>query len=191
VKGQSEVLRCDFDLSSCTNSLVGTRVRTNQMPTAPKAVTATLAMIDGTCHRLQRQPSEISVTTKILMRRGIPKPARYSPTNFPMPGRFNTQASSLGLERAKQAAAAIKNTVLGSTGRIAPRKPRPTQKRPNPSQNQLRGPLKRSPDSRLCHEVLCWFLWGFSRERYREHHHCVRLGESRRKHRESRAARCE
>ena len=56
-----------------------------------------------------------------------------------MPRRPRTQASRRGLEREKQAAAAMKNTVVGRPGTTMPRPPRPTQAKPTANQPARNG----------------------------------------------------
>ena len=77
-----------------------------------------------------RENTTIDATAMAFARRGMPRPARWSCTIRPTPGRFSTQRSSRSLDFVKQAAAAMKNTVVGSPGTITPNPPRPTHTSP-------------------------------------------------------------
>lgn len=82
---------------------------------------------------------KIIVTASIFDRRGMPSPARWSATSAPMRGSSRTHRSRRGLQRAKQAAATMKNTVVGRPGTTIPTPPTATASKPAANQSQATG----------------------------------------------------
>src|SRR5690606_33943781 len=116
-----------------TCSRVGTRRTMYHVPTPPRPSTTAARTGWPSTTELTAQAVSIMPIATTLMRRGIPRPSRWSRTIGPILGRPSTHRSNRGLDRAKHHAANTKNPVVGRPGTTMPRPPRPTAAQPRAS----------------------------------------------------------
>ena len=81
------------------------------------------------------QTTTIEVMAATLAAPGHAEAGPVVATIGPMPGRASTHCSKRGLERTKQAAAMMKNTVVGRPGTTSPMEPMATASHPSPNQS--------------------------------------------------------